>query len=357
VLSYSGASSRRRTTYAKGDCQQRAWLCNACQLVQSALYSFATSHYGRPTVRFESLSAEPTGRLYSWIPHDLEAEAIVFLPDACPGRSPLPTGTAVLTRQPNWRRFAVSDCGCGMRLLRSELGLDALDANRWDQLARELAGNAGGLGDLGGGNHFLDALATYDDGPLHFLIHTGSRAESGHVDHLVEKPEAFDAEFARVVEWASENRHCVQQTVERVFGGTECVLDLPHNTFELLSDGAAIVRKGCVRVSPGDLSVLPSHMSGDVALVRATDRVSETLFSMSHGTGRSMSRADAKVIAESYDFAALRRQVLMPSSLDDASLRTEGPYAYRDLDGCLAVIEDYVEVVSRFAVVGYIGHL
>ncbi len=29
----------------------------------------------------------------------------------------------------------------------------------------------GGLGDLGGGNHFLDAIVPYDDGPLHFLIH------------------------------------------------------------------------------------------------------------------------------------------------------------------------------------------
>jgi hypothetical protein len=74
-----------------------------------------------------NLSAEPIGRLYSWIPHDLAAEKIVFLPDACPGKSPLPTGTAVLTRQPKWRRFAVSDCGCGMRLLRSELTPGELD--------------------------------------------------------------------------------------------------------------------------------------------------------------------------------------------------------------------------------------
>ena len=35
------------------------------------------------------------------------------------------------------------------------------------------------LGTLGGGNHFLDALAPHANGPLHFLIHTGSRSESG----------------------------------------------------------------------------------------------------------------------------------------------------------------------------------
>jgi len=60
----------------------------------------------------KNLSAEPLGKLHSWIPHDLKAERVVFLPDACPGKSPLPTGTAVLTHQEDWRRFAVSDCGC-----------------------------------------------------------------------------------------------------------------------------------------------------------------------------------------------------------------------------------------------------
>ena len=106
-----------------------------------------------------NLSSEPIGKLHSWIPHGLVAEQIVFLPDACPGKSPLPTGTAVLTRQPDWRRFAVSDCGCGMRLLRSSVSPNDLDLARWDELADRLRANKGRLGDLGGGNHFLDAMA------------------------------------------------------------------------------------------------------------------------------------------------------------------------------------------------------
>ena len=88
-----------------------------------------------------NLSAEPIGRLYSWLPHDLEADTMVFLPDACPGKSPLPTGTAVLTHQPDWRRFAVSDCGCGMRFLRSEINVAELDGSRWDALANRLRAN------------------------------------------------------------------------------------------------------------------------------------------------------------------------------------------------------------------------
>jgi hypothetical protein len=52
------------------------------------------------------------------------------------------------------------------------------------------------------------------------------------------------------------------------------------------------------------------------------------LGSMSHGTGRLMSRGDVKPLADAYDFAALRRRILNPDSIADASFRTEGPYAY-----------------------------
>lgn len=304
-----------------------------------------------------NLSAEPMGRLHSWLPRGLVAEKVVFLPDACPGKSPLPTGTAVLTRQPDWRRYAVSDCGCGMRLVRARVPASQLDPARWDALADRLRRNKGGLGDLGGGNHFLDALAPYEGDDLHFLIHTGSRAESGHVDALVERPLEFDAEFDRVVAWAAANRAAIHEEIGKVFGPVELVLDLPHNTYEILPEGGAIIRKGSVHLRAGDLSVIPSHMTGDVALVRATRAVDGVLNSLSHGTGRRMSRSECKPLADAFDFEALRRAVLLPAGLHDASLRTEGPYAYRDLDECLGLIGGYVEAVSRFAVVGYMGHL
>ncbi|MFZ2643921.1 MAG: RtcB family protein [Verrucomicrobiia bacterium] len=304
-----------------------------------------------------NLSSEPLGKLHSWIPHGLAAERVVFLPDACPGKSPLPTGTAVLTRQTDWRRFAVSDCGCGMRLLRSSVSSANLDLAHWDELADCLRANKGRLGDLGGGNHFLDALVPYDNGPLHFLIHTGSRSESGHVDEFVEDPGEFDRQFQRVVQWATNNRAKIHEEIEGVFGKTELVLDLPHNTYELLPNGGAIIRKGAVHLRPGELSVIPSHMSGDVVLVRATTKVEDILYSMSHGTGRKMSRGDCKPLADTFDFAALRKSVLLPSGVEDASLRTEGPYAYRDLEECLALIKGYVEEVARFGVVAYMGHL
>jgi hypothetical protein len=76
---------------------------------------------------------------------------------------------------------------------------------------------------------------------------------------------------------------------------------------------------------------------------------------MSHGTGRAMSRSDCKPLADAYDFAFLRKSILIPAGVENASLRTDGPFAYRDLDECLALIEDYVEVITRFGVIGYMG--
>jgi RNA-splicing ligase RtcB len=98
-------------------------------------------------------------------------------------------------------------------------------------------------------------------------------------------------------------------------------------------------------------------MSGDVVMIRAKHKVTNILNSMSHGTGRAMSRSDYKPLADAYDFAILRKSILIPAGVENASLRTDGPFAYRDLDECLALIEDYVDVVTRFGVIGYMGHL
>lgn len=48
---------------------------------------------------------------------------------------------------------------------------------------------------------------------------------------------------------------------------------------------------------------------------------------------------------------------MMPDCIQDASLRTEGPYAYRDLDACLELLDGYIDEVERFSVIAYMGHL
>ena len=159
-------------------------------------------------------------------------------------------------------------------------------------------------------------LAPYDDGSLYFLIHTGSRNESRHVDALTNQLAEFDRTFDQVMRWAADNRATIQDRIERAFGKTDLVLDLPYNTSEQLGDGNFIIRKGSVRLLPGELSVLPSRMSGDVVLVKGTLKVSEILNSISHGTGRRMARSECKPFADTYGYTSLRKLNLIPSGVE-----------------------------------------
>src|SRR6056297_1771552 len=156
-------------------------------------------------------SEQQKNRLISWLPKNLEFEKVIFFPDVCPGKSSLPTGTVVLTKKTDWRQFAVSDCGCGMLLLKSSVKVEDFDHVLWDQIYYDLKNNKGKLGDLGSGNHFLDALEPYSSDFIHFLIHTGSRTEGKNLQSLTGDPEAFDEEHQKIRIWAEENRKAIAE--------------------------------------------------------------------------------------------------------------------------------------------------
>lgn len=307
-------------------------------------------------MKITNYSSEPLHNLYNWIPYGLEAEEIIFFPDACPGKSPLPTGTVVKTRQADWRKFAVSDCGCGMLLAKSNMHSADFNKDSWDAVYHELKKNKGKLGDLGSGNHFLDAMRSYDDEYLYFLIHTGSRNESKLVDHLIDKPKEFDATFQSVCEWAGDNRREVLRAVEKHFGKVKVILDKNHNHFEMQED-YVIIRKGASKLIPNDFTIIPSHMSGDMVLVQAKDKVSEVYNSMCHGTGRTMSRSEAKKLSKDFNYNELRKQIYIPELIKNESIKTDAPYCYRDLDECLTLIEDLVTIEKRFQPIAYLGQI
>ena len=296
-----------------------------------------------------------------------KAKLVVSLPDTCPGKSPLPTGTGYLTDSADWRRFAVSDVGCGLCIVRSRLsGEDAAGnafRSAWISLCEVMRAKRNkGLGDLGSGNHFLDAVVSSMDGSLCFVVHTGSRKESGLVDDLIDQPRKFDAEFKRAERWAFDNRAAVIEMVERAFGRFAPLypgvdrLDRNHNHFEE-TDAGVIIRKGAQRARPGELALIPSNLLDEMAVVRAKAGVADHLMCLPHGTGRAVSRSDAKRLDTAGSLAELRERVFIPESIDDSSLRTETPECYRSLGPALERIGDLVEEVERFRPVAYIGQL
>jgi RNA-splicing ligase RtcB len=301
-------------------------------------------------------SAEPLNKVYGWLPHDLTAEKVVFFPDACPGKSPLPTGTVVFTKQEDWRKFAISDCGCGMLLCETNITKSEFKKENWDKIYYDIQSNKGKLGDLGSGNHFLDAIESYTDDKISFLIHTGSRNESKLVDDLIDNPKKFDTKFLDVCEWAKENRFAIFKILEKYFGRLNIVLDKNHNHFEITDEGV-IIRKGAVRVEAGEQTVVPSNMNGDIVLITATNEVKNTYNSLCHGTGRVMSRSEAKEFAQHFDYVKLRENIYIPEMIANDNIKTDAPFCYRDLDSCLGLITNLIKIDKRYSVFAYLGQM
>jgi len=309
---------------------------------------------------FYNLSGRSLEEIYHWFPGDLRAEKIVLLPDLCPGKSPLPTGCCVEInpeKQNDWRRFAISDVGCGMQVLKSSLSWEEFEneIKLWDEIYYELKSNKGKLGDLGSGNHFLDA-AVDENERVYFVIHTGSRDESPKAAELVSKPAMFDRTYSQIQGWARANRDAIRSILERRYGKLEFVLDKSHNFYKQGRD-RVLIYKGAVELKPGEITIIPSSMEGDMVLVKGTEKMAEINFAMSHGTGRVKSRSESKKEAQFFDFDKLRKRIYIPELIKDESILTENPSCYRSLDNCLSLIKGLVEVEKRLSPVAYLGQI
>lgn len=307
-----------------------------------------------------NFSTEPTGRALHMLPPTLQAEKVVFLPDLNPGRSPLPTGTHVVVderAQPSWRELAISDVGCGMQVLRTTLTWTDFDADpkAWTELYRRLKANKGNLGDLGGGNHFTDA-AVDDESQVFVVIHTGSRKQSPIAAELADKPRQFDIKYPQIVDWAGQNRSAVGKIVGDIYGKTELVLDKPHNFFRREGNNV-LLYKGSMELRPGELGIIPSSMTGEMAIVESTEGAAGINYAISHGTGRVKSRSDAKAEGHSYDYEGLRRKILIPDEIDNASISTDFPEAYRPLNHTLELLQEVIKVVKKLVPIAYLGQI
>lgn len=315
---------------------------------------------GTDYFNFTGLSMQ---ELFRFFPHDLKAKKVVLLPDFTPNKTGLlPSGCSVeidTTIDPKWRRFAVSDIGCGMQVLKSPSNWEYFEENLglWDQVSKRLLDNKGSLGDLGSGNHFLDAAVDADE-QLYFVIHTGSRYESEKATELIDNPDEFDAAYAHGLQWARQNRDAISTEIEEVYGNLDLILDKPHN-FYLVDEGKnkAVIYKGAVSLKPGELNIIPSSMDGDMALVQSNVDLKQINHAMLHGTGRTKSRSDCKEGAKSYAFKSLRERIYIPHQIRDASLASENPSCYRSLDECLELLYNIVDVKDRLTPIAYIGQL
>jgi release factor H-coupled RctB family protein len=304
---------------------------------------------------------------------------VAGMPDLHPGKG-APVGAAMASKV-LYPHLVGSDIGCGIavfpisvrravpeRLARRFPNLDvpaeAADPV-WESVDIDaLEGVLDGFGTVGRGNHFVElARIEVVQGPEHaerlgltagdlvLIVHSGSRGLGerslrSHTEHHgagpAADPEAYLAAHDAAVRWAGLNRRMIAARVGQALGARigEPIIDLSHNLVER-RDGHYLHRKGA---APGDnRDVLVAGTRGTRSWVVAAQAGAEANFSVAHGAGRKMSRADAlrRGLAK-HTVAQLRRTPLGSIVIcgDRQLLFEEAPSAYKRIE---QVIADLVE--------------
>ncbi|MEU8116544.1 RNA ligase RtcB family protein [Micromonospora sp. NPDC048947] len=346
----------------------------------------------------------------SWIESDALAQCqqvaaldgmrhVAAMPDLHPGKgAPIGAAMASTVLYP----FLVgSDIGCGIAVfpIRLKRAVPERLATRFPDLDQALdpvrdaddpawatvdgavpAGHLDGLGTVGRGNHFVELARVdtvfdvrhagrlgLDAGDLVLIVHSGSRGlgerilrahTEVHGAGAAPDPAAYLGMHDDAVRWGSLNRRVLAARVAHALGAepTAPIVDQCHNLVEVL-DGVYLHRKGA---APGDgRDVLIAGTRGTASYLVAAHAGPEANFSVAHGAGRKMSRADALRRGRAKHTVEELRRTPVGSLVvcgDRQLLFEEAPTAYKRIE---QVIADLVEhrlatpVVSTTPVVTY----
>ena len=320
---------------------------------------------------------------------------VAGMPDLHPGKG-APVGAAMLSRV-LYPHLVGSDIGCGIavfpfsrrraepeRLARHFPDLDRVpedDDPAWAGIDRiALNGVLDGFGTVGRGNHFVE-LARVDvvhdqahadrltlaRGDLVLVVHTGSRGlgerilrspTEVHGAGPAADPQAYLTAHDAAVRWAGLNRRMIAARVGHALGARigEPVVDLSHNLVEM-RDGHYLHRKGA---APGDgRDVLIAGTRGTPSSLVVAHAGAGANFSVAHGAGRKMSRADALRRGQvKHTVAELRRTPLGSIVIcgDRQLLFEEAPSAYKRIEQVVADLVSHglaTPVVSTVPLITY----
>lgn len=284
---------------------------------------------------------------------------MILLPDYCPGAGGLPVGVvAVYDRKGHnlHTDYLGPDVGCGMTFAKfrdaPENGLEHLTYSTTNELASY---PKNGKVSLGGGNHFINfyEVEKINDGNEELdlnekdnvvLVHSGSGKKGKEFYEANLTNNEYIAQYDQITELAKKNREGLIGVIKKMAGvPVDILFDRNHNSIEFKPD-EIIYRKGTIELHPNQYALIPSSMAGDALLIKGKQKVSELENSMAHGTGRKMSRGEAKT--KNFTFDKVREKIYLPSFIPDDHIRTEHPRCYRTIEDILPAIKDYVEVVG-----------
>ena len=254
---------------------------------------------------------------------------VAAMPDLHPGKG-APIGAA-MSSSVLYPFLVGSDIGCGIAVfpIRLKRAVPERLAARFPDLDVPVepddpawsvhdgdipAGHTESLGTVGRGNHFvelarvgpvLDAAHAgrlgLGQGDLVLIVHSGSRGlgerilrahTEVHGAGPAADPAAYLTAHDDAVRWGSLNRRLMAARVALALGAevTGPIVDECHNLVEV-RDGAWLHRKGAARGDGRD--VLVAGTRGTPSYLVAAHAGADAGFSVAHGAGRKMSRADA----------------------------------------------------------------
>ncbi|MEU4561048.1 RNA ligase RtcB family protein [Actinoplanes sp. NPDC023936] len=283
---------------------------------------------------------------------------VAGMPDLHPGKG-APIGAAMTSRV-LYPFLVGSDIGCGIAVFPFRLKKVVPErlAPRFPDLDEPVDSTDEGLGTLGRGNHFVE-LAKVDAvlaetglgvGEHVLIVHSGSRGLGerilrAHTETHGAGPAADPAGYLEAhdsaVRWASRNRRTLAARVAEALGAevTEPIIDVCHNSVEV-RDGLYLHRKGA---APGDgREVLIAGTRGTRSYLVAAHAGADAGYSVAHGAGRKMSRADALRRGKAKHTIEQLRRTPVGSLVvcgDRQLLFEEAPTAYKRIE---QVIEDLV---------------
>jgi tRNA-splicing ligase RtcB len=275
------------------------------------------------------------------------------------------------------------------------------------------------LGTLGAGNHYLEVqkvkrvfdrkvgerMGVASEGQVCVMIHCGSRGLGHQIasDYLrifdsamkkykinvsdrqlacapinsLEGKRYFGA-MAAAANFAFCNRqvitHKVRQVFSKVFGkstrelGLELLYDVAHNIAKIekhqtpnsktQTKEVVVHRKGATRAFPGQPVIIGGSMeTGSYLLVGTKGAMKKTFSSTAHGSGRTMSRNQAKKIVQGRKlWEKMRARGIYVKSASYSGLAEEAGLAYKDINEVVKAVSlaDISQPVASFTPLGNI---
>ena len=237
-------------------------------------------------------------------------------------------------------------------------------------------------GSSGGGNHFVDIceVVLHEGNQLGInagryvgiLSHSGSRGlgasiadyytaiakqtcllprQAGPFAWLSMKSEAGQ-EYWKCMEvagaYAAVNHEQIHYNVCKAIRLEPLTSISNHHNFawrDRLSDGRSVIihRKGATPAHQGELGIIPGSMASPGYIVSGKG-CEESLFSASHGAGRTMSRQDAR---NSISRHALNKQLAEKGVTLIGGTTEEAPLAYKDIDMVMTAQQELVNIEGK----------